>query len=84
MRLIDRKERNLCLMCKGDKRRVLEALRRHVHEVIPAGQSTREHDALLSRSERAVEIGATDACLLERAHLVAHERDQRRDDNREA
>ena len=61
-----------------------QALGGDVEQREVAGRRARHAAAHLGRLERGREIGGRDATLLERAHLVLHQRDERRDHHRGA
>ena len=60
-----------------------QSFRRHVEQLQPVLAQVVPHDARLVCVERGVEHGSRHACLFQRLDLVAHQGDQRRDDDRD-
>ena len=84
VRLVDREERDLALGDGGAEARVAEALGRHQHEPARAVGQRRQHRLGLAGRQRGVEHARRAvAGGGQRVALVAHQRDQRRDDDRE-
>ena len=82
MCLVHREQRHARMGCKLLEHGIGQTLRRHIHEVIPTSSGATQHLWAHARLERGVEIRPSDAHLLERAHLVVHERDERRNHQR--
>ena len=78
--LVDRDERGREARGERSESRVREALGSDVRELEDTGAEPREPLAHLLRGQRCREEGRPDPALLERAHLVVHERDEGRDD----
>ena len=84
MRLVDGEERDLHARQLSDEALVVEALGRHVEQAeLAAAQSLRDVAQLVEREAR-VDARRRHAERRERVDLILHERDQRRDDDRDA
>ena len=84
MRLVDNEQPDAGVLQTGDEARVRDALRRHVEQGGAALGEVDKAAVLLARREGRVDVVGGDARTLQRLHLVLHERDQRRDDERAA
>jgi hypothetical protein len=84
MGLVDRDERRREARGEGAEARVGETLGGDVGELEGAGPQPREPLAHLVGRQRRREDRRRDAALLERAHLVVHQGDERRDHERRA
>ena len=82
--LVDRDELHVAARERLDERVGREALGRRVDELVPPAQHGRLAAATLVGIERRGEEGRRHAARLERAHLVFHERDERREHERRA
>ena len=82
--LVDGEQRHAALGGDRKERGVVQALRRDVDEGERACRDAVKHVGLLGAGKRRVEAARRDAALPKRPHLVCHERDQGRDDHREA
>ena len=81
VRFVDREQRELDLVEQRERPLAEQPLWGHVEQVDPAGtQSRLDVEHLLVR-ERGVEAGRPHAGLQQRVDLVAHQRDERRDDH---
>ena len=87
VRLVDRDETQARLLQHAPQRLAAladDALRRHVEQPAAAVAHAREHLVALVRQERAVQIRGGDAVDAKPVDLILHQRNQRRDDEREA
>jgi hypothetical protein len=84
VRLVDRVERDARALEHAPEARQRRALRRDVEELELAAQEARDRVALRRGVLLAVQRRDARTARRERAHLIAHQRDQRRDDDRRA
>ena len=82
MRLVDGEQRQpragLHLLQRAQEIRHQQALRRHVEDIQLAAHQAAKHLAGRFGGQAGIEEGGLHAELLERVHLVLHQRDQRR------
>ena len=78
VRLVDGEQRDVAAPEQGQETLGEQALGRDVEQVQVAGQQPRLHRRRGFAGERGVEVGRAHAQLLQRFHLVLHQRDQRR------
>ena len=81
---VHRKKGDMRLRCEGDEARIAQTLGSHVHHVVGARKRTAHHGRLLPRRQRRVEVRTAYAGVEQRAHLVAHQGNERGNDQREA
>ena len=81
VRLVDGEEADVRILQHLLEARRHQPLRRHVEQLQPVRAQVVPHGARLVHVERGVEHGSGNARLFQRLHLVAHQRDQRRDDD---
>ena len=84
MCLVDDDLRNLRMAGKVEKQLRQQAFRRDIDDLVNAISRVLKRQHKLARRERAVKIGRAHAVLQKRADLVAHQRNQRRNDERHA
>ncbi len=84
MRLVDREERDPRSIELRDEALVVEALRRDVENLHASVPEPLRDVARLLRAQAGVEARRPDALTDKGVDLVLHERDQRRDDDRDA
>jgi hypothetical protein len=84
VRLVHGEERNLQALQGLDEVVAAEALGRDVEQLEVAAADARDALLLLLEVERAVDEGRGQAPRVESVHLVLHQRDERRDDDRHA
>ena len=84
VRLVDHKEPHAVALQPGDEPAVRESFRRDVQQRRATLGEVDEAAILLARRERRVDVVSGDARGLQGLHLVLHERDQRRHDERAA
>jgi hypothetical protein len=83
VRLIDRQQTDLGTLEKRDRVRLGEPLRRHIDEAQRASRDLLQDAAVFVEVIRGVEARGGNAVAPQLRHLVAHQRDERRYDNRE-
>ena len=83
MRLVDREQRDPRPRELREEALVVEALRRDVEQLQRAGAEPLEDLALLGRVEARVEPRGGDPAAREEVDLILHQRDQRRDHERQ-
>ncbi len=81
--LVDRQERERHLLQEVERPVGEQSLGREVEQLQPLGFDLVGDLAFLGGRERAVDAGRADAAVDQRVDLVLHQRDQRRDDDRE-
>ena len=72
------------LLDKTEKRFAFQPFGRDIDDPVFSLRGQHECLAILAQSQGAVQIGGPDPVLIERAYLVFHERNQRRNDQRDA
>ena len=82
VRLVDGDERRVRLGQEAAEPGHGETLRRDVQQLRPPLEDAALRVGGLLRRERAVDVARADAVRVQRVHLVLHQRDQRRDDER--
>ena len=83
MRLVHGKQRNRHGLRHRLKRRRFESLRGDVDDFVRALPRALHGEFHLARGERAVEVCRWNARAFERRNLIRHQRNQRRNDNRD-
>ena len=84
VRLIDDDLRDFRALRKAEERIGQQPLRRDVDDFIRAAPRVLQRERILARGQGAVEIRRANAVLQQREHLIAHQRNERRDDERHA
>ena len=82
--LVDGKKGHAARRGDLEETRVVQALGRDVHEHERAGRHAVQDVGLFCAGKRRVEAACRDTALAQGSHLICHERDQGRDDHREA
>ena len=70
--------------CDRDKARREQSLRGHVDDSVFSPRRVAQREVELTLCQRAVQIGGGDAALNQRLHLILHQGNQRRNDQRHA
>ena len=84
MRLVDGEQRHPGAGNGFHEARAAEPFRRDVQQVVGARPARLQPFLLLARRQRAVDVGGGDAPRLQGVHLILHQGDERRDDQRAA
>ena len=84
MRLVHGQQRDARILCKGQKGRHIQPLRGHVDDAVRPGLRAPDGLGLLAGGQAAVNVRRRHARCLERHDLVLHQRDQRRNHQRDS
>ena len=84
MGFVHRNQGHFHLRDEFPKYGVGKALRRNVHDFVRPLYGSLHHRALLTRSERRIKVGSTHARFNKSAHLIAHKRHERRNNQGKA
>ncbi len=84
MGFVDCDHRDPGLLDKTEERFAFQPFGRDIDDPVFALCGQHKRFAVLARSQGAVQIGGPDPVLIKRAYLVFHERNKRRNDQRDA
>ena len=84
VRLVDDHLRDVSPAGKAQKSVCHQPLRRHIDDPVCAPARMLKRQRMLARGQRAVQISRPHTVLKQRAHLIPHQRNQRRDHQRDA